>query len=587
MNQAEQEFITEAIQNQFQYPDYKRLIDADRRLYALVIANPYDFQIPLIYNEFRIANITKLPKTRPHILTGAPFHVIFPTIHITPLFKLADVICLTPIDEPLPYRSTIHCHPSTQFLDILERIPEGFKPDFYWDQQIEYLHYIPAGIEKAPFPIIAGLCHTFQHQSIEYICELFDSVLPISQTYGETLKKKYPNKIINIPFGLNWASFANLIQPQWKKDIDVCLTFSPDIAPTYGNKRSAIIELTNQFKAKYGNEFVIEITHSLSKEDYIKLLQRSRITINIAGIHGPYNYRTIEAMCAGSMVFQYEWEDHPYGDTFSELFVEGVHGVTFNLNNFESKLLDYLRRPLACEDIAKNAYLFQKDNYSYEKLYLQLIDEVQKYAIPLPREVRETSNGSLYRDLAYYYQNNAVVGYIGDGLMNIPQPPKTWVDFNNLMIYLVTAQLNPYEWSLAIGKTIKMYPELKHQSLKSLYHVFYESALKIIPQEYLWILKWNYFMINAENRCISKLDAENMLSLLTNLSPIPFEEQGLFFKYYLNNINCPSLEIGVMNTDFQSFNIDLLKNINDPQARANLFRNYAITVTEKLIQILV
>jgi len=565
--------------------EHETLMEADKRLYELVVAYPGDLQTHLTYNEFRIANIEKLPKTRPHILMGAPFHINYPTIHMIPLFKNADVVCITPVEQPLPFCSTIHCDPSTQFTEILNCLPEGFKPDFYWDQQIENLHYIPVGIDKAPFPIIAGVCHTFQHQTIEYICELFDRVVPISRSYGEVLKRKYPNKIIDIPFGLNWASFEHFIKPRWEKDVDVCMIIPAYVISTYGNKRAKIIELIKQFKTKYKDEFVIEITDTLSKEAYIELLQRSRITINVVGIHGPYNYRTLETMCAGSMLFQYEWDDHPYGDKFSELFIEDVHGVTFNFDNFESKLLHYLRNPEESEKITKEAYIFQKETYSYEKLYLQLFAEVKKCDIQLPRKAVESKKGFLYRDLAYYYQNNALTTYIGDGLLSISQPPKTWVEYNNLMIYLVTARLSPYEWVMAIGQTIKLYPQLKHKALKSLYQEFYKSALKIVPQEHKWILQWNYFMIQTECKETSKEDAENMLTLLTDLSPAPFEEKGLFFKYYLNDMNYPSIEIGENNKDFQAFNIELLKNIDNPQARAIIFRNYAIQKTIEIIQI--
>jgi len=582
------EILKDLFEHQFQYSDQNSLLDTDKRLYELITSHPNDFQLNLIYNEFRIANISKLPKTRPHILMGGSFNVIFPNFHTTPLFKIADVICITPVHKRLPYFSTLYCHISTQFLEILALLPKGFTPDLYLDQQIELCHYIPVGIENAPFPTIAGICHTFQHQTIEYICELFDHILPISRNYGEILKKKFPNKIINIPFGLNFASFSHIIAPQWSKDVDVCLTFPANIAPAYGNKRALIIELTKQFKVKYGSEFVIEISDTISKVAYIELLQRSRITINIVGINGPYNYRTLEAICAGSMLFQYEWEDHPFGDTFSELFIEGVHGVTFNFDNFENKLLYYLRNPHETERIAKEGYTFQNENYNYEKLYLQLFDEVKKCKIPLPRTIFEPTEGYLYRDLAYYYQNrnNGIANLIGEGLMNISQPPKTWIDYNNLMIYLVTVSLNSFGSSFLFALTAKMYPQYNQNNFKDLYHVFYKIAFKITPPEYLWIIKWNYFMIMVEDQKILKEDAKNMLTLLTDLSPSPFKEKGLFFKYYLNNTIHSNIGISEKDLDFQAFNIELLKNIDNPQARAILFRNYAIQKTMEIMALI-
>jgi len=579
MNKKTEEFNMEDIRQRCLCPDQSSLMAANDQLYQLMIANPGNLQICLAYNEFRIVNISKLPKTRPHVLIGATIEPEFPNFHLVPLFEVADVMCITAAKKSLQFVSTIHCDPNTQFLEILNRLPEGFSPDLYWDQQIEQSHFIPAGIEKAPFPIVTGLCHTYLHKTIEHICTLFDYVVPISKSYGNLLKRKYPDKVLDIPFGLNWGSFEHFIKPNWEKSVDVCVTFSANTSPQYGEKRARIIELTKQFKLKYGSEFVIEIADALPSDAYFELLRKSRITINIVGIHGPYNYRTIEAMCAGSMLFQYEWDDHFLKNKFSELFVEGVHGGTFNFDNFEIKLLHYLRNPAITEKIAKEAYEFQKDNYNYKKLYLQLFEEVKKIPISLSRRALTLVEGYLQRDLAYYYQNNHLVKQINYGILNFSsfsQSPGSWIDYNNLMIYIGTVQIGSFGWSMIVAMATKMCNQFSKKTLADFYTHVYESALKIVPQEYAWIVKWNHFMIQTENHSVPRKHIEEMLEYLTSLSPVPFDENNIFFKYYINQSNIPTMHLGPYNQDYLTFNIDLLKNFDNPKERAMLYRNYAI-----------
>jgi len=575
------ELINDGVQNKFQYPKLAALLEAEATFKRLLADPERDPLTGVFYNEFRLANIGNLPRNRPQILVGSPFSGTFPNIHISRLFEVADVICLTSTEKPFAYFSTMHCNPDTTFLEILTRLPHGFQPDLYWDQQIESMHYIPSGIEKAPFPIVASICHTFNHQTIEHLCQLFDRVLPISQAYGEILQKKYPKKIINLPLGLNWGSFEHILKPNWEKDIDVCLTFSPATAPKYGDKRNQIVELFKQFKMKYGREFVIEIATGLPKEKYFDVLKRSRITVNTTGVNGPYNYRTIEAMCAGSMVFEFEWENHFIGNKFSESFIEGTHGVTFTAESFEEKLLYYLKHPEETEKIAREAYTFQKEEYNYKKLYLQLFDEVKKSHISLPRNFHGFE-GALQRDLAYYYQNNQLSSFINYGMMQLYEP-KTWIDFNNLMIYSGTV------FSKGIGEvfltliTTKLCREFNGIRIWTLCELFFKSASELAPKEHQWIVKWNFFMLATEMKLSTRKDAEEMLLFLESISPKPFDESNLFFKYYLNSASYPPIQIGDSNLDFQVFNLELLENIDKPKARALLYRDYAIKIIKHML----
>jgi glycosyltransferase involved in cell wall biosynthesis len=544
----------------------KYLEEVDDALQHIIAENPNIPSLLFHYNEFRIAHANKLPRTRPQILTsGLLFVGLYPHVHLYPLFEVADVVCLNTNKDRQPCYSAIPCQPIDFFSEILKRLPEGFTPDFYWDNQIESRHFIPWGIEFAPFPIIASVCHMYYHKSIEHVCELFDRVIPISKFHAGILKKKYPEKIIDMPFGLNWGSMEQYISPQWEKTVDVCLTFGESDYPSYSNKRNRIVELTKQFKEKYGDRFVIEIISKLPRTEYANLLKKSRIAINVTGIHGPYNYRTVESMCAGSMVFQYEWEGEFFENKFSELFIEGVHGVSFNFDNFESKLLYYLENPDKVEKIARAGRSYLIENYNYQALYKDLIKLAKDTEVILPRSIKRNF---YHVDMIYYYQNSCLVDFLNYGVLNSNREIN-WIKTNNLMLYAneknlgypLIASRNVSPWSLCCN--------------------YYYRVLRITPAEFLWIIEWNFLLLALEKGVAEKPDVEKLIVLLEKEEAVPFDEDGVIFKYFVTSKKYPNYYMkssldakGVK--EFVSLNMELIKVNDNPKARALLHQRYAL-----------
>jgi hypothetical protein len=559
------------------------LLETNQYFYQLVLENPQSTYLALYYNEFRIANSAKLPKTRPQILLGGPFNILYPNRHIYPLFLVADVVCLTCSKAPFPFLSTIHCRADTTFVEIQKKMPNGFNPDFYWDNQIEHRHFIPTGIDAAPFPIVASICHTYLHQSIEHVCELFDKILPLSKEYGCILSKKYGEKIIDLPFGVNWASFHERISPFWNKTIDVSVIFKPDSSPIFKGNRIKVIDLVKKFKEKYGNRFIINLMEELPYSDYIQQLQKSRITVNVTGVHGPYNYRSIEAICSGSMLLQYEWNDEIIKNSFSELFVDGKHGVAFILEDFESKLLYYLENPKKSEEIAREAYDFLIKNYSYQRLYKDLAASIEKSKPDLSKRRTTLPSGGLDLDMIYYYQNNETTFLIGRGIPDC-SPPTTWIDFNNLMIYSGT--ILPQSWSeVLLNQFLENFPEIdEDKNSWKLCEYFYQISLSLVPKEYAWFVKWNFFCLTLEQVEVPQIEILSMINLLTSEEPTAFDERRLFFKYYANTTRCPKLQLGEKNPDFYTYNIDLMKNIDKPNVRAKIYHSYALKKARELLE---
>lgn len=563
-------------------------LEFDKEIQQLIALNPDHGSLwfNFCYNEFRIQNADKLPKTRPQILIGGPFHINYPNFHFYPFFKTADIVCLTCNIDPLPFHSAIHCRPTSTFQEILKMLPKGFKPDFYWDNLIEHGHYIPPGIETAPFPIVAGISHTFLHKSVEQVCELFDLILPMSKYSVENLRKKYPNKVIDLPFGVNWGSFHDRITPCWKKNIDICVLFGEKDTPLYEH-RNHVLQLMKKFKEKYGDRYRIIIDSELPWKQYQKIMQSSRIAINCTGTHGPYNYRIIDAMCAGAMVMQYQWKNEYCDNDFSELFVDGVHGISFNFEDLENKLLTYLSNPEKIEQIAKQAYAFVTENYDYSKLFQKLTHTVQEREFSFPRKFPDQM-GFHHMDMVYYNQNNDKAKDVLYGAIAAFHNP-TWIKYNNLMLYSWSSGRYMKEvYFNLLDQLSHSYAELGRHDLWSLCSQFYETALSIAPKEYAWIVRWNFLLLTIEKGNAVKGDIEKMIFLLEKEEVVPFDEIKVMFKYYIDSEGYSRYQLGESGLysipEFIILNLNLMKAIDQPKERAVLHQRYALKAAKYCLE---
>lgn len=530
----------------------------------------------IAYNEFRVSNAEKLPKIRPQILLGGPLIAKYPNLHSFPLLKVADVVCVPRTEDKVPYRSALNCTAWDPFFCVLQKLPPGFSPDFYWDNQVEHHHLVPPGIDTAPFPIVASLCHTYLHKSIEHVCELFDLVIAPSKYYAQVLRKKFPQKVLEMPFGLNWGSFHGMMEPLWEKSIDVSVTFGGTDSLVYMNKRNGVIQMIKDFKAKYGNRFSIELYQNLSKVEYLEVLRKSRITLNVTGIHGPYNYRNMEAMCSGALVFQYDWSDEKFFvNDFSELFKEGIHGVSFNSSNFESKLLEWLENPQKIETMAREAYTYLKENYSYPQLYRDLFKKVSETNVTLPRK-QSGFSGYHDVDMVYYYQSNATIQMVCYGVLN-DIDYSDWIDLNNIMILAKTIE-SQYAKNLFMAAIPDLLKKIPRPDLDLLVlHCYYE-ALSCVPEEQSWIIRWNYLLISLEKETTKPNDITSLIEVLEGIPEAStFDERRLIFKYFVKSDRYPAYQLGsTAQNEYLRLNMDLMKVIDQPLKRAQFYRAYAL-----------
>lgn len=536
-----------------------------------------------MHNCFRVQHASMLPKTKPRILLGTPFDGYFPNVHSYSLFEVADIVSLNISGKRNSNPSSVDCNFNSLFSEILKSLPKGFIPDFYWDNQIEHKHYIPIGIEVAPFPIIASICHNQFHKSVEHVCTLFDAILSVSKEQGNQLRQRFGKKILdlNIPFGLNWATFSG-IQPTWEKSIDLFVVFSPSDSVAYQGKRKQIYALVEEFQKKCGNRYTILITENLPEKEYVDLLSKSRITVNVTGVNGPYNYRTVEAMSAGTLLFQYNWEA-PYTDNnFSESFIDGKHGIGFTLDNFEEKMLYYLENPDATEKIAREAYHYAKSEYNYKKLFGILVDHVPQIDIDRSSMIKR---GLYHHDMIYYYQQNSCIALVGMGCVN-EYKVDNWERYNNLLVMISTHFYKSLSHHINELENIPVMYEIGSLDEWSLLEYYYSKAKNSAPKEFVWIVEWNFLLIKIEQNKASQDQMRSLLSEIEKMEPIPFNELSIVFKYYVLHSGYP--EYGITAEDLKKddpkkklceralqLNIDLRNSMNDPKRRAKLHLDYA------------
>lgn len=332
-------------------------------------------------NRFRVKNASAMGLKRPKVLYGR--YPCAPNFHALPLLQTADVIFLSLFGRTQGAIDSISIDPFCEDInDIVRALPEGFHPDVYFDYQVCSTDVFIRGMETAPFPTVASLCHHFRCLKIEEIANLFDFVLPLSKTFSMLMAETIDSrKIIDLPFGLSWGSFHHIVSSPAGSDdrnIDVLLTFDGQSGAGYGPYRSETVGLFEAAQAELGHRYKFVKSTGISRSDYLNLMCRSKIVLNVVGIHGPYNYRTCEAINAGALLMQYD-VSYATGPQHLESYLEPDEElVLFDRSNFQSKLNNLLEDKSLRVGIASRAQGHLRSQYSYNRLYEKLFSAVAK-----------------------------------------------------------------------------------------------------------------------------------------------------------------------------------------------------------------
>ena len=338
------------------------------------------------YNKFRLRNLYRTKIKRPAVLLGFINDSHFPNFQTFGLLKVADVISLCckgkSKEKDVKKNDSIDRIEFDLIQDdihsIQKKLPKGFTPTLYWDAQAVHGHVHPRGLRTAPFPTFAAVCHVHYGAAAKTICELFDYVIPVGECFNQSLSYGSA-KVINLPFGMNWASFdTGRNNNTTGRDVDISITFGPSKDPVYGGLRSKVIDALEHFQNQHQN-ITISIQSNLEKSQYFEVLRRSKIAINVVGINGPYNYRTCEIINSGAMLFQVNHTEAGIDLNTEESFLDGEDFISFTFDNLEDQLIHYLNDDQKRNDIVNSAIQKLEDSYTYEKGFLSIIDHSKRF----------------------------------------------------------------------------------------------------------------------------------------------------------------------------------------------------------------
>lgn len=169
--------------------------------------------------------------------------------------------------------------------------------------------------------------------------------------------KKF-NIILAIPFLVH----SNFIATK-KYEKNIPLLYAVRVEGYYHNIRKDVFDKIKKF-----NPYIKR--HPF--EEYLEILKHSKISISVPG-YGPVCYSHLETLASNTMLLAHEsikkFDVLPTYD-----LIDGYHYISFNLNNLDDILFDFLNNPIKVNEIINNGHNFFINNYSIQKSYENLIN---------------------------------------------------------------------------------------------------------------------------------------------------------------------------------------------------------------------
>ncbi len=236
-----------------------------------------------------------------------------------------EILCVGNGYSDIPFR------PGMSWKEMLAVCPEGWKPDIYIHSSPEYTP-VPYGMEEADcFTVgVFGDWNLGGH-AIRTVADTFD--LLVADKPGVSILRS--SGFENVVHELLWGYQPELhrILPksaQETRDIDVLFI---------GNLNHAVQERRCRALAalaRLGGKHNVVLTSGVYGEEYVQLMNRSRIVFNHS-VRKELNMRAYEAAACGALLFT-ELDNE---ETF-EVFQDKVHCVAYTMENMEALLDVYL-----------------------------------------------------------------------------------------------------------------------------------------------------------------------------------------------------------------------------------------------------
>jgi len=359
------------------YLALKNYQEAFSYLQKATLINPYGFYKNEIYsavlNDLAISGLVET--NRPKFLLDTTETL---GIHPRAFYPLADCMCLNNVNDKIT-------------------------PDYFLvPNWIAPTHPVTEDLENCPYPVISMIVDRILHSEEHLKGNLvYSDVIVAMEDYSEDIYRKLGfNNVIYVP-GAGSLGYDPYWYPQinYEKIYDVVFlgNLGKVNCPLVYKKRYKILKKLDSLKSKYN----ILIAETPSYQEYLKIMNQAKISIDITIDSQALNYRMFQALGLGSLCFA---EDD--NSMVTELYNDREDLVLYNYDNLDNLIDYYLKNKEEREKIANQGRIKTIDKYTHYHFFKMFLDKLSTLEIKPSQKLKlPVKKVSLYKGVTEHYKN--------------------------------------------------------------------------------------------------------------------------------------------------------------------------------------
>jgi glycosyltransferase involved in cell wall biosynthesis/SAM-dependent methyltransferase len=235
---------------------------------------------------------------------------------------------------------------STPLRQVLDKLPQGWKPDFYFWLETG-LSGIPLDLQKYDFPKVCYLIDThINYEKHIDIANNFDFIFLAQKAYVKKMTEAGLKNVFWLPLACD-PDIHGKIEQVKKWDVG----FVGTIPEVQSRRKNLLERIGSRFNLSCERKFMNEMAEHYSA---------SKIVYNNA-INNDLNMRVFEALCSGSLLLT----DSAIGSGLEEMFEDSKHLIVYEDDNIENLIAQYLENDKDRELIAKQGRHEVLKNHTY------------------------------------------------------------------------------------------------------------------------------------------------------------------------------------------------------------------------------
>jgi len=420
-------------------------------LQKAALINPYGYFNNEIYsvvlNELAISGLVET--NRPKFLLDTTEIL---GIHPRAFYPVADCMCLNNINDKI-------------------------KPDYFLiPNWISPTHPVTEDLDNCPYPVISMIVDRILHSEEHLKGNLaYSDIIVAMEDYSEDIYKKLGFTNVMYVSGAGSLGYDPYWYPKMNYEKIYDVVFLGNLGkvncPLVYKKRYKILKKLDSLKAKYN----ILIAETPSYQDYLKIMNQAKISLDVTIDSQALNYRMFQAIGLGSLCLA---EDD--NSMVTELYNDREDLVLYNYDNLEYLIDYYLKNDEEREKIANQGRIKTSDKYTHYHFFKMFLDKLATLEIqPSQKKKLSIKKSILYKGVTEHYKNlpHRAIDYfsqIEDKSIEVQ---------NNLMVEkMIIYEEDKNADKEKISKEIDYYFEKNKNSIIILFN--YISYLFYIKEEY-------------------------------------------------------------------------------------------------------